>query len=416
MSADPPPPRRDPRALRNERQRRATPSIPGGEEQVAAPSAGVPRLDPRRRQQERRRDGVAADTSPPSEAPQSTTAPATPPRRDPRALGRSRAAPPKEAIAEQVSVTRVESPAAWCLAVPDVRDGSLSTHDREVMAAARLAADRLQGGVIALAPAAAGDWAALGVDRLIDRQGGDGFAPAGRLAMLQAIVAAHAPKHVFLPDTTVGGGHIGRLLATRLRAAIVTNVVRLSASEAVCRGDGGRREDTVALPAIVLLAPEAVTPRFAGRRQARRIEIATTTMPEPIVDRGRLALDASDMPLADADFIVSAGVGVTEWQRFLAVAKALRATVGCTRAVCDAGHLPRSRQVGASGTLVDPRCYLSFGISGAPQHLQGIARCERVVAVNTDLHAEMVKRAELAIVADAQPVMASLLELMEQPR
>ncbi len=38
-------------------------------------------------------------------------------------------------------------------------------------------------------------------------------------------------------------------------------------------------------------------------------------------------------------------------------------------------------------------------------------RCERVLAVNTDLHAEMVKRADLAIIADAQKVMPALTRL-----
>ncbi|MCC7282207.1 MAG: electron transfer flavoprotein subunit alpha/FixB family protein, partial [Acetobacteraceae bacterium] len=240
-----------------------------------------------------------------------------------------------------------------------------------------------------------------------------GFAPEQAVAQLAALVGATRPAHVFLPESVTGGGHLGRLLATRLGERVATGVIRLAGNEATRRADGGRTDETLALPRVVLVAPEAATPDFKERREARVLELSAAPAPEAILDGGHLALDASDMPLADADFIVSGGVGVSEWQRFLAVAKALHATIGCSRAVCDAGHLPRSRQVGASGTLVDPRCYLAFGISGAPQHLQGIARCERVIAVNTDLHAEMIKRAQLAIVADAQPVMASLLELLE---
>jgi electron transfer flavoprotein alpha subunit len=78
--------------------------------------------------------------------------------------------------------------------------------------------------------------------------------------------------------------------------------------------------------------------------------------------------------------------------------------------------MARDRQVGASGTLVAPRCSLAFGIAGAPQHLQGIARCERVIAVNTDLHADMVKRADLAIIADAQAVMPALADIARARR
>jgi len=76
--------------------------------------------------------------------------------------------------------------------------------------------------------------------------------------------------------------------------------------------------------------------------------------------------------------------------------------------VCDDGKLSRDRQVGVSGIIVSPRCYLAFGIAGAAQHLHGMAEAERVVAVNADPAAEMMRRADLAIVADAQAVLPAL--------
>jgi len=72
-------------------------------------------------------------------------------------------------------------------------------------------------------------------------------------------------------------------------------------------------------------------------------------------------LNPASVPLTEADFIVSAGNGVTDFAAFHAVAATLGAAEGASRVVCDAGHLPRARQVGASGTLVEPRCYLAFG-------------------------------------------------------
>jgi electron transfer flavoprotein alpha subunit len=439
MSDEKPDLRRDPRAARDQRRQRASETPPA---EAGAASAPVQRIDPRAARAQRLQR-AADQPAPVAGSADATTArrvdpratrdqrrqtPATPDpaalaavpvlRRDPRAGARQRSAPaPQEAIATVSpgpAITRIENPANWCLVVPDARDGALSSHDRDVLAAARQTADRLGGGVIAFAPSGAADFGTVGVDRLVSRQQADGFAPGQAVAQLAALVSAHQPAHVFLPESVTGGGHLGRLLAARLGERVASNVIRLAGDEATRRADGGRSDETLALPRIVLVAAEAATPDFKDRREARLLEIAAAPAREAIRDGGRLALDASDMPLAEADFIVSGGVGVSEWQRFLAVAKALGATVGCSRAVCDAGHLPRSRQVGASGTLVDPRCYLAFGISGAPQHLQGIARCERVIAVNTDLHAEMIKRAQLAIVADAQPVMASLLELLER--
>jgi electron transfer flavoprotein alpha subunit len=40
--------------------------------------------------------------------------------------------------------------------------------------------------------------------------------------------------------------------------------------------------------------------------------------------------------------------------------------------------------VGKSGQKVRPKLYLALGVSGAPEHLEGMARSELIVAVNTD--------------------------------
>ena len=129
-----------------------------------------------------------------------------------------------------------------------------------------------------------------------------------------------------------------------------------------------------------------------------------------------LPVDADQLPLAETDFILSAGNGVTDWASFGELARALGATRAGSRVVCDEGRLPRDRQVGASGSLVTARYYLAFGISGAPQHLQGITEVGHVVAINTDLHAEMIKRADLAIIADAQEVMPALIRHAQERR
>jgi electron transfer flavoprotein alpha subunit len=124
--------------------------------------------------------------------------------------------------------------------------------------------------------------------------------------------------------------------------------------------------------------------------------------------------DPATVALGEADFVLSAGHGVSDFEAFRALAVALGATPGASRRVCDAGLMPRAAQVGASGTVLAARCYFALGIAGAPQHLQGIAGCEHVLAVNTDLHAAMVARAGLAIVQDAQLVMPALLTALRE--
>ena len=57
-----------------------------------------------------------------------------------------------------------------------------------------------------------------------------------------------------------------------------------------------------------------------------------------------MAPDEARAKLAEADFILSAGNGITDWASFAELAMTLGATRGGSRVVCDAGHLPRDRQ------------------------------------------------------------------------
>jgi electron transfer flavoprotein alpha subunit len=384
--------RRDPRAELERRRRR-----PGSIEAPPVPDAATARLrrDPRA-ERAQRRAGVA------------------PPQSTPFVAG----APVPEMKGPAIRV--IDTPACLILAIPDLEDGRLSAHDRDMLGAARGLADSLSGAVVALACMASAepieDFGAA--DRLLPVRHAAfaGYAPEEKAATALAAIERYKPRHVLLPDSTIGGGDLARRLAVRLGVRLAANVQRLSADEIACRTDGGRSDILRQPPLVMALAPEVADPVTGVRHEARTLDPVGVEAAPRLRDDGLAAIDANAVPLKEADFIVSAGNGVTDWDAFHAVANALGASEGGSRVVCDAGLLPRGRQVGASGTLVEPRCYLAFGIAGAPQHLQGIARCERVVAVNTDLHADMVKRADLALIADAQAVMPALARLAREKR
>ena len=92
------------------------------------------------------------------------------------------------------------------------------------------------------------------------------------------------------------------------------------------------------------------------------------------------------------------------------------ATEGASRVAVDDGHMPRARQVGATGTWVTARVYMAVGISGAIQHLQGIGACDKVVAVNLDPGCDMIKRADLAVIGDSAAILQALIERVEAHR
>ncbi len=78
-------------------------------------------------------------------------------------------------------------------------------------------------------------------------------------------------------------------------------------------------------------------------------------------------------------FPVDVGVGSQEnFQLLQDLADVLGATVGCSRAVLDAGWMPHAHQVGQSGKTVAPKLYFAIGISGAIQHVAGISGADRL--------------------------------------
>jgi electron transfer flavoprotein alpha subunit len=286
-----------------------------------------------------------------------------------------------------------------------------------LLGAARRMADGLGGAAVLLRiggglPSA--NAARMGADRLLELQSASAL-PDHHVRLIAAAVAELKPKHVLFNDGSQDGD-VARRLAVHLGARIAASVQRIQDGTVLSRSADGV-DFLRPAPRILLLAQGAADP-FEG---AVAHEARPLVPPSPrnieadrVRDLGPEPISVAELPLAEADFIVSAGDGVSDWSAFFEVVDALSATVGGSRQVCDAGLLPRSRQVGASGTLVQARCYLAFGISGAPQHLQGIQRCRFVAAVNTDLHAAMVKRADLAIIADAQAVMPALAALARE--
>ncbi|MGQ9364928.1 electron transfer flavoprotein subunit alpha/FixB family protein [Azospirillum sp. ST 5-10] len=325
------------------------------------------------------------------------------------------AAPATPAAAPEPPLRIIPAPAFLVLAVLDRPGGDLTDHDRQVVAAARRLADPGGGAVVTVATGPEDGLAAAGADRhvaLPDAWAAD-YCPEARAAAVTALLADLAPRHALFPETA-DGGDVARRVAAMAGERLWAGAESVSAGQVARRARGGTAELRHAPPRLITVAADAVAPLAGVRHEARPLEATLPRSMPRLTGPRRLAVDADALPLAEADLVVSAGNGVTDWSGFAAVARALGGTRAGSRVVCDAGHLPRDRQVGASGTVVTARSYLAFGIAGAPQHLQGIAGVGHVIAVNTDLHAEMIKRADLAVVADAQAVMPALLRLLEE--
>jgi electron transfer flavoprotein alpha subunit len=293
--------------------------------------------------------------------------------------------------------------------------GALDDHARQALAAAALLADAQTEVVLLVFGECKEDAGSLGADKLIELDGFDRrhFAPERELEALSACAAAFSPKHVFIPDNATGDGDLGRRFAAALNASVATHVVELDAQHVSIYTQAKRAFAKRALPDVVLLAPNAVDPKLpfvgAGERIAPGF-VASGQAVGAYRDLGLEDIDAAQVALEEADFIVSAGNGVKDIAAFQTLAGAFGAAIGASRVAVDNGHFTRDKQVGATGKTVDASVYIAFGISGAVQHLQGIKDCRHVIAVNLDASAPIAKRANLTIVGDAQATISALIE------
>jgi len=128
--------------------------------------------------------------------------------------------------------------------------------------------------------------------------------------------------------------------------------------------------------------------------------------------------------LAGADVVISLGLGILKdgsgqprdprdayrcAQELKAVLEGkhhLKAEIGASRALIYAevkqleGLISKANQVGQTGTTVRPKVYIAAGISGALQHRVGMQFSAKIVAINTDPDAPIMKFAHYPIVGD----------------
>ena len=89
--------------------------------------------------------------------------------------------------------------------------------------------------------------------------------------------------------------------------------------------------------------------------------------------------------------------------------RSLGGAVCASRPIVDQGWLPISRLVGKSGRSVQPKLYLALGISGAPEHVEAITRCEMIIAINTDPDAPIFNIAHYGAEVDMLDLVEELL-------
>jgi electron transfer flavoprotein alpha subunit len=260
---------------------------------------------------------------------------------------------------------------------------------------------------------------------LLERYQGDAYA-----IVLQQICEQACPKLLLLPGDSTGR-ELGPRLAHRLRAGFVSEFVDVGLDRATgevtfTRQVYGGKAMAVVRPAgyPVVATVRLRTLEPAARQQGRTAEVIRLQVSlEPSRLKTRVLKTVQEelagVKLEDAKIVVSGGRGLRGPEGFKVLeelAEVLKGAVGASRAATDAGWVPASWQVGQTGKSVSPDLYLAFGISGATQHVAGIAGAKTIVAINTDPEAPIFKVAQIGVVADWKAIATRLIEACREMR
>jgi len=246
------------------------------------------------------------------------------------------------------------------------------------------------------------------------------YAPEPYTAVLQAVVAAEAPRAVLIGSTSIGWD-LAPALAAKLNApmvvgcrAIAVQGTALAVTSTFCGGKLTADVEVTGSPAVLMVMPGSFRPTAeAGKAQVEVRPSPVAVTPGAITFEKMILPEAGDVDITQQDVLVAVGRGIQQKDNVeLAeeLAQRLGGAVCASRPVVDQGWLPPTRQVGKSGMTVKPKLYLALGISGAPEHQEGMKGADLIIAVNTDPKAPIFDVAHYGAEVDALELLPALIE------
>lgn len=203
-------------------------------------------------------------------------------------------------------------------------------------------------------------------------------------------------------------GQIGILMQTR--PALGGNVMAT-----ICTKDSKSQMATARPGVMKRLPPE---PTRKGKIIKQTVQLSETDLSLDITKTETGTGKAN----FDADIVVSGGKGMQSrdnYEKLLArltsaIAEKFKTTVerGASRAAVEQGFADRIRQVGQTGTSIAPKLYIALGISGAIQHLIGVANSETIIAVNSDPNAPILKHCDYYITGTVENIVPKLADIL----
>ena len=251
------------------------------------------------------------------------------------------------------------------------------------------------------------------------------FSPDAYQMALTELIKAESPRAVLFGDTSVGA-EVAGVLSARLDLPLVSRCSRVDVKDGgpvfvsqICGGKIMAEGELPGPTALVTMVPGEFKAEEGKSDQAAEV----TTIEAPSLEGLRVRLkqylepEVGDVDIATEPVLVAVGRGIqqeTNLELAEDLASAINAELCASRPVIDQGWLPTSRLVGQSGKSVKPKIFLAIGISGAPEHVEGITGSETIIAINTDPAAPIFDVAKFGAEVDALDLMPVLTEKVQE--
>lgn len=248
---------------------------------------------------------------------------------------------------------------------------------------------------------------------LVDHAALGSYRAAPHTTAVCAAIEAASPRIVLMPTTFLGRDLAARVAARKKAAlAIDCTEVRADGADLVVvkpmyagkfSGTFRLSGDRLQVATVRTNAYSAAAPIAGAKAEIQNVPCTLSDRDQRVTLKEIAAAGSGIKDVTEADIIVSGGRAMKSADNFkilYEMAEVLDGAVGASRAACDAGYQPHTRQVGLTGKVVTPKLYFACGIDGAIQHLAGMRGSKVIVAINTKKEAPIFKVASYGCVAD----------------
>ena len=245
-------------------------------------------------------------------------------------------------------------------------------------------------------------------DRVLCVGGSDDFNPEAYASAALRVIQSETPALVLVGSTSMGID-IGPVLGASLNLPVVSYCSGIEnsgddfefTSQLYC---GKMNVNTNASSAVAMVLAgsfQAEAGKSGGSATVE--EVDGDFGPGRVKFRELIEPEAADVDITQSDILVAVGRGIgskDDIEVAQELADTLNADLACSRPIVDAGWMQKSCQVGKSGLKVNPKVYIALGISGAPEHLEGMKSVSTIIAINTDKSAPIFDVAHYGMTED----------------